>query len=88
MMNDDLSHNGEISMNTTGLIRFLASRNGRIARIVAGIVLIVVGLGVVGGTAGWIIAVVGLVPLLAGIFDVCVFAPLFGLPFRGPKLRQ
>jgi hypothetical protein len=28
------------------------------------------------------------VPLVAGAFDWCVFAPLFGLPFVGPKLRE
>jgi hypothetical protein len=32
--------------------------------------------------------VIGLVPLAAGVFDRCVFAPLFGLPFAGPRLRQ
>jgi hypothetical protein len=65
---------------------FMASRNGRIARVVAGIVLIVLGL-LSGGTAGIILAVVGLVPLAAGVFDFCVFAPLFRLPFMGPALR-
>jgi hypothetical protein len=67
---------------------FMASTNGRIARIVAGLVLIVVGLAMVGGTWGIVLAVVGLVPLAAGVFDFCVFAPLFGLPFMGTKLRQ
>jgi hypothetical protein len=42
----------------------------------------------VGGVGGWILAIVGLVPLAAGLFDWCVFAPLFGLPFVGPRLRQ
>ena len=70
------------------LIDFLASGAGRIARIVAGIVLIVVGLAVVGGTAGIVIAVIGVVPLAAGLFDFCVFAPLFGLPFAGPDIRS
>jgi len=36
---------------------------------------------------GIIVAVVGLVPLLAGLFDFCVFAPLFGAPMSGPKIR-
>jgi len=40
------------------------------------------------GVVGWILAVVGLVPLLAGLFDRCVFAPLFGLPFDGFQLRR
>ena len=33
-------------------------------------------------------AVIGLVPLAAGVFDWCFFAPLFRLPFAGPRLRQ
>jgi hypothetical protein len=36
---------------------------------------------------GIILIVVGLVPLLAGLFDYCVFAPLFGNPFSGKKTR-
>ena len=68
-------------------IRFMASTTGRIVRIVAGIVLIIVGLLVIGGTAGIIVAVVGLLPLLAGLFDFCVFAPLFGAPLSGSKIR-
>ena len=70
------------------VFQFLASSAGRVVRAVAGLALIVVGLAVVGGAIGWILAIVGLVPLLAGIFDWCVFAPLFGLPFVGPSLRQ
>ena len=70
------------------LFRFLASPLGRWVRIIVGIALIVIGLVWVEETFVWILAVVGLVPLLAGIFDRCVFAPLFGLPFSGPALRQ
>lgn len=70
------------------VFRFLASTAGRVVRAVAGLILIVVGIAIVGGTIGWILAIVGLVPLLAGVFDRCVFAPLFGLPFAGPSLRQ
>ena len=68
--------------------RFIASPTGRIVRIVAGLALILVGLLALQGLGGWILAIVGLVPLLAGLFDRCVFAPLFGLPFVGPRLRQ
>ena len=70
------------------VFRFLASSAGRVVRAIAGFALIVVGLAVVGGGGGWILAIVGLVPLAAGLFDWCVFAPLFGLPFAGPRLRQ
>ncbi|MBN1430845.1 MAG: DUF2892 domain-containing protein [Anaerolineae bacterium] len=70
-----------------GLVKFMSSSAGRIIRAVAGIALIVVGLLIVHGTGGIILAVVGLVPLVAGLFDFCVFAPLFGAPFAGPKVR-
>ncbi len=70
------------------LFRFLASTAGRVTRAVAGIALIVIGLALVKGVGGWILAVVGLVPLAAGLFDFCVFAPLLSLPFAGPGLRQ
>lgn len=72
-------------------ITFMASATGRIVRIVAGIALIAWGLlglgGLTGGVPGIIVAVVGVVPLLAGLFDFCVFAPLFGCPLSGPKIR-
>jgi hypothetical protein len=68
--------------------RFIANPAGRLVRIVAGIILIVVGLVWIHGAGGWILAVIGLVPLAAGVFDWCVFAPLFGLPFIGERLRQ
>ena len=67
---------------------FIASPAGRLARIIAGLALILIGLLALGGVGGWILAIVGLVPLLAGLFDRCVFAPLFGLPFVGPRLRE
>ena len=71
-----------------GLFGFLASTVGRAVRIAAGVILIVIGVLVVKGTWGWILALVGLVPLGAGLFDRCVFAPLFGLPFVGASLRK
>jgi hypothetical protein len=49
--------------------------------------LVVWGLWGLGSTAGIVVAIVGLVPLVAGLFDFCVFAPLFGAPFSGPKIR-
>lgn len=67
---------------------FLASPAGRVTRITAGLALILIGLLALGGIWGWILAIVGVVPLLAGLFDRCVFAPLFGLPFVGDLLRE
>lgn len=67
---------------------FMASMPGRITRIVAGIALILLGLLVIEGTVGIILAIIGLVPLLAGAFDVCVFSKLFGGPFKGSEIRS
>ncbi len=70
------------------LIKFLASSTGRWVRIIAGVVLIVLGLLVVKDTGGLIVAVVGLVPLVAGVLDFCVFAPLFGASVSGKSIRE
>ncbi len=70
-----------------GFAKFMSSTAGRILRVVAGIALILLGLMVVQGTAGIILAVVGLVPLIAGLANFCVFAPLFGGPFLGKNVR-
>jgi len=70
---------------------FMSSATGRILRILVGLGLI--GWGVFLSvsasnlTVGILLAVVGLVPLVAGLADVCIFAPLFGAPFSGAKVR-
>ncbi len=68
-------------------VMFMASAAGRIVRVVAGIALILWGWMGIGGTTGIIVAVIGLVPLLAGLFDFCLLAPLFGAPLNGSKVR-
>jgi len=68
-------------------ISFLASGTGRIVRIVGGLALFAWGrLGLSGMTA-LVVMLIGIVPLLAGTFDFCIFAPLFGAPLSGPKIR-
>ncbi len=72
-------------------VSFMSSAAGRILRIVVGLGLIGWGvyLAAVASnmTVGIILAVVGLLPLAAGLLDVCVLAPLFGAPFSGAKVR-
>jgi Protein of unknown function (DUF2892) len=68
-------------------IAFMASTAGRLTRIVAGLALIAWGLLGLGGGTGIVVAVIGALPLVAGLFDFCVFAPLFGAPLSGPKIR-
>ncbi len=69
------------------IISFLASGNGRLTRVAAGLILIVGGLFGLQGVGGTIVAIIGVVPFVAGLFDFCVFAPLFGQPLSGPKIR-
>lgn len=66
--------------------RFMAGPAGRIARIVAGLVLIGVGVGLGGGW--WTLAVIGLVPIAAGVFNVCLFGPILRAPFSGAAVRR
>ncbi|MBS1911802.1 MAG: DUF2892 domain-containing protein [Bacteroidetes bacterium] len=65
----------------------LASGPGRVVRIAGGFVMMFVGALILGGKEGNIAAIIGAVPFLAGIFDVCLFAPLAGLPIGGGQIR-
>jgi hypothetical protein len=68
-------------------VHFMVSTGGRVIRIVAGIALIAYGLLGIGGTTGIVLVVVGVVPLLAGLLDVCIFGPVFGCSLSGRKIR-
>jgi Inner membrane protein YgaP-like, transmembrane domain len=65
----------------------MSSLSGRLLRIVAGIALILIGLLAVHGIVGIILAVVGLVVAAAGLFNFCIFAPLFGGPFWAKDIK-
>jgi hypothetical protein len=67
-------------------LTFMSSRAGRLTRIVAGSGLILAG-ALLGG--GWLVLIlIGAVPLAAGLFDFCLFAPLARRPFRGRQFRE
>ena len=68
-------------------VSFMASTAGRVLRAVVGLVLVYVGWVTMGGTGGIILALVGLVMIAAGVFDFCLFAPLFGNPLSGKQIR-
>ena len=67
-------------------IRFLASQPGRIVRAVLGVALVATGASL--GGWWWLLAVLGLLPLAAGVFDFCLPAKLFGLPLSGRRIRE
>jgi hypothetical protein len=72
----------------SALGQFLASSTGRVVRVVVGIVLIVWGYMLLTSVAGFVLIIIGLVPLLAGLFDVCVISALLGGPFQGTAIRE
>lgn len=67
--------------------RLMSTLGGRLGRSVAGVALIVTGLALVGGLPGFALAAVGVVPLLAGLLDMCIFSALFGGPLHGSSIR-
>jgi hypothetical protein len=62
----------------TAFIAFTNGALGRWLRVALGIALIVCGLAVLGGTAGLLIAALGLVPVALGAWGRCL--PEFCLP--------
>lgn len=69
-------------------IAFMTSNRGRMMRVVAGIVLMSMGLVVVKDTLGTILALIALVPIAGGILDFCLVGVLMGYPFRGAVARE
>ncbi len=51
----------------------------RALRVALGIVLLIVGFGVVGGTGGTILGIVGLIPLVTGLVGWCPIYSIFKL---------
>jgi hypothetical protein len=61
-------------------VDFMRSGAGRALRIVLGGLLIWWGFW---GGAGVIVGIIGFMPLLAGVVNFCIFAPLFGRTIWG-----
>lgn len=66
-------------------ITFMQGTAGRLLRIAAGIVLIVLGAFIVQGVWGYVLVLVGLFPLAAGLIGVCFIAPLVGYTLTGER---
>ena len=69
-------------------VKFMTSGMGRGARIVLGLIILSVGLLVVQGTPGLIMAVVALVPIAGGVFDYCLVGAALGYPIWGAEARK
>jgi hypothetical protein len=70
------------------LVKFMTSPIGRLARILLGMIVFTLGQLVVGGTAGNIMSVAGLVPLAGGLLDFCLIGFALGYPLSGAQARR
>jgi Zn-dependent protease len=70
---------------SSAFARFMASGYGRVVRLGLGIALVAVGLTLVPQPAGLAVAAFGLVPIAAGVFNLCPVAPLWGGHFFGSQ---
>ncbi len=65
--------------------RFVASNNGRAARVGLGLALIGTGTLLIDWPAGLALATFGLIPLATGAFNLCPVAPIWGGHFWGAR---
>jgi uncharacterized membrane protein len=68
--------------------KFMSSTAGRLIRIIAGVALILIGAFMVAPPAGYVVAVIGILPILAGGLNFCLIAPIIGASFWGREIRQ
>lgn len=66
-------------------IGFLQSNDGRVVRLMLGIVMIVFGAVAIEPPVSYVVMFVGLVPLAAGLMGICLVGPLFGYTLTGDR---
>ena len=76
------------SFGRSRFAQFINSPLGRLLRVVAGVALIGSGLTQRGTKTGVILSVVGLVPLAAGTFNLCLISALLGGPISGARTAR
>lgn len=75
----------EIQPEGSWFSRFMASSYGRLARVAFGATLILLGAFIIPRPVGIGVALFGLVPIAAGVFNLCPIAPVWGGHFIGAK---
>jgi hypothetical protein len=76
------------SFGRTPLAQFINSPAGRVVRIIIGLALIYWGYTKQGTTAGTVTMLIGVVPLAAGVFNLCIISALLGGPLSGAKIPR
>lgn len=74
--------------NRSGFSRFLNSSAGRVFRAVAGMGFLIVGYFSRDHTLGVISMLWSILPLSAGVFDICYISAVLGGPLSGVKIRE
>lgn len=67
--------------------KLMVTKPGRLLRIVAGTASMLIGWFYFQNPLGYLMMTVGIIPVSAGIFDVCILAPFFNAPFTGEEIR-
>jgi len=76
------------SFAQSGFAQFVNTPTGRIVRIIAGLGLIGWGYAQGAGAAGITLVVVGLIPLVAGAFNLCVISAMLGGTISGARIAK
>ncbi len=66
-------------------VDWLLTTQGRLARIGAGTLLILIGLGVIGGFFGVILLIIGAIPIASAAYGALLIGPLFGRDTMGRR---
>ncbi len=69
------------------LVKLMATPQGRALRFLLGAGIFLVGVQI-SGIGGYVLALLGLLPMFAGAADMCLLAPLFGYPIAGKQIRE
>ncbi len=78
----------EKKFNQSGLSRFLNSKGGRVFRLLAGTMFLVVGFLYRHETLGMVLMAWGIFPFTAGAFDICYISAALGGPLSGSRIRH
>ena len=76
------------AFNRSGFARFINSSAGRVFRLAVGTGFLVVGYLYRDQTLGVIAMVFSILPLSAGMFDLCYISAILGGPLSGAKIRE
>jgi len=69
-------------------VRFMTGKKGRVARVLLGMGIIVLGQAFVSGPLSTVMTMVAFIPIAGGVLDYCLVGVALGYPFSGAKTRK